>query len=85
MSASPTNSPAQYANVVQINNYAEYIDAGPGPISDNSANLIFTIAGWFRFLPGFLPGFIFQKFPNFCLEVKGQHLHVSGFTRYLFC
>ena len=77
MSASPTNSPAQYANVVQINNYAEYIDAGPGPISDNSANLIFTIAGWFRFLPGSL---------RVSRWVVGQdEQDVSGFTRYLFC
>lgn len=79
MSASPTNSPAQFANVAQINNYAEYIDVGPGPISDGSADLIFTIAGWFRFLPGFRPGFIFNKYPNYCLEVRGQNLHAHLF------
>jgi concanavalin A-like lectin/glucanase superfamily protein len=76
MSQTPANSPAQFANVAQVNNYAEYIDIGPGPISDTSAPLIFTIAGWFRFLPGFTSGFIFNKSPNFCLEVKG--LDVTG-------
>src|ERR1044072_4528427 len=72
MSESPANSPAQYANVLQVNNYAEYADVGPGPIADTLTPLIFTIAGWFRFLPGFTTGFIFYKNFNFCLEVGGR-------------
>jgi hypothetical protein len=83
MSDSPANSPAQYANVLQVNNYAEYVDIGPGPIADTNSPLIFTIAGWFRFLPGFPTGFIFNKTPNFCLEVTGfegaRRLHAHLF------
>src|SRR5205085_704040 len=75
MSKSPANTPAQYANVAQIKNYAEYIGLGPGPIADTSVPLIFTIAGWFRFPTGFRKGFLFNKSPNFCVTFRGDNLY----------